>query len=207
MYYHLLDADWASNALSWQWVAGTNSNKKYVANQDNINKYCFTDQKDTFLDIPYENFLSMEIPETLKETTFLELKTQLPKQAVLSIDETISTCIYNFYNLDPLWKKDSCVNRILLLEPSHFEKYPVTHNTIEFLLQFSKENINNIQVYIGEFEDLISSYNLKDVYYKEHPLSNHYVGVEESRDWMFDVKGYHSSFFTFWKKCKKQLMY
>ena len=42
MYYHLLDADWASNALSWQWVAGSNANKKYVANQDNINKFCFT---------------------------------------------------------------------------------------------------------------------------------------------------------------------
>ena len=27
MYYHLLDADWASNALSWQWVAGTNDNE------------------------------------------------------------------------------------------------------------------------------------------------------------------------------------
>ena len=39
MYYHLLDGDWASNALSWQWVAGSNANKKYYANQDNINKY------------------------------------------------------------------------------------------------------------------------------------------------------------------------
>ena len=25
MYYHLFDGDWGSNALSWQWVAGTNS--------------------------------------------------------------------------------------------------------------------------------------------------------------------------------------
>ena len=39
MYYHLLDGDWGSNALSWQWVAGTNSHKKYIANQENINKY------------------------------------------------------------------------------------------------------------------------------------------------------------------------
>ena len=62
MYYHLLDADWASNALSWQWVAGSNANKKYVANQDNINKYCFTTQKNTFLDVPYEAFTSMQIP-------------------------------------------------------------------------------------------------------------------------------------------------
>ena len=37
MYYHLLDGDWASNALSWQWVCGANSNKIYIANQDNIN--------------------------------------------------------------------------------------------------------------------------------------------------------------------------
>jgi len=48
MYYHLRDADWASNALSWQWVAGANSNKKYIANQDNINKYCLTNQKIAF---------------------------------------------------------------------------------------------------------------------------------------------------------------
>ena len=35
MYYHLLDGDWASNALSWQWVAGSNASKKYYANQAN----------------------------------------------------------------------------------------------------------------------------------------------------------------------------
>jgi deoxyribodipyrimidine photo-lyase len=38
MYYHLLDGDWASNACSWQWVAAANSQKKYYANQENINK-------------------------------------------------------------------------------------------------------------------------------------------------------------------------
>ena len=36
MYYHLKDGDLASNSLSWQWVAGANSNKKYIANQENI---------------------------------------------------------------------------------------------------------------------------------------------------------------------------
>jgi len=44
MYYHLLDADWASNACSWQWVAGAFSQKKYFANQENINKYAGTNQ-------------------------------------------------------------------------------------------------------------------------------------------------------------------
>ena len=70
MYYYLLDADWASNSLSWQWVAGSNSNKKYFANQQNINKYCFTNQTDTFLDVDYAEFQKFEIPEVLKQICF-----------------------------------------------------------------------------------------------------------------------------------------
>ena len=52
MYAHLKDADWGSNALSWQWVAGSNSAKKYYANQENINKYFNSQQRGTFLDLP-----------------------------------------------------------------------------------------------------------------------------------------------------------
>ena len=207
MYYHLLDADWASNALSWQWVSGANANKKYVANQDNINKYCFSTQKNTFLDVPYEAFSSMQIPESLKETPNIELKTPLPNQKRLEINTALPTCIYNFYNLDPQWKNDVSANRVLLLEPSHFKDYPVSQKTIDFILEISKENIDSIQVYVGEFNDLMSDYKLNTLYFKEHPLSKHYHGNEEPRDWMFDVQGYFPSFFSFWKKCKKQLTY
>ena len=149
----------------------------------------------------------MQIPEVLEETPTIELKTPLPSQANLVVDHTLPTCIYNFYNLDPLWKKEISVNRILLLEPSHFEAYPVSQKSIDFILSISKENIDGIQVFVGEFKDLVIEYELKDVYFKEHPLNKHYRGTEESRDWMFDVKGYYPSFFSFWKKCKKQLKY
>ena len=207
MYYHLLDADWASNALSWQWVAGTNANKKYVANQDNINKYCFTQQKKTFLDVPYDAFKTFQIPEILKRTVALKLQTILPKQNRLRIDKARPTCIYNFYNLDPLWKNNTPTNSVLLLEPSHFEQYPISQKTLDFIIKFSQENIDNIQIYVGEFDDLISTYNFSNIFYKEHPLNNHYKGIEEPRAWMFDVQGYYPSFFAFWKKCKKELSY
>ena len=39
MYAHLLDGDLASNHLSWQWVAGTGSNKPYLFNAENVAKY------------------------------------------------------------------------------------------------------------------------------------------------------------------------
>lgn len=206
MYYHLLDGDWASNALSWQWVAGSNSNKKYVANQDNINKYCYTQQKGTFLDVDYGTFSTMEIPEILKDTSSENLITPLPEKTKISVDAQIPTCIYNFYNLDPNWKQELEVNRILLLEPSVFEKHPVSQKSVDFMLSLSR-NIEGIQVYVGEFDELVQEYSLGGIFFKEHPLNTNYKGAEESRDWMFDVQGYFSSFFGFWKKCKKQLTY
>jgi deoxyribodipyrimidine photo-lyase len=36
---HLLDGDPASNNLSWQWIASTNSHKPYFFNQENIQRY------------------------------------------------------------------------------------------------------------------------------------------------------------------------
>ena len=36
---HLLDADPASNNFSWQWVAGTFSNKPYIFNRENLERY------------------------------------------------------------------------------------------------------------------------------------------------------------------------
>lgn len=204
MYYYLLDADWASNALSWQWVAGTNSNKKYFANQDNINKYCHTQQKNTFLDFDYEDLATSEIPEKLKTVSHEQFITPLPAAKSIVLDPQKPTCIYNFYNLDPLWMKDRCANRVLLIEPSVFEKYPVSQKSIDFMLALSK-NIEGIQPFIGEFSTLVKTYGIHDTHFKEHPLNNGYTGTETPRDWMFDVTGYYPSFFAFWKKCRKQL--
>ena len=206
MYYHLIDADWTSNALSWQWVAGANSNKKYYANQENINNFCYSNQTGTFLDVSYDDFDKLEVPEILIPSEKFELKTPLPKKEAITINTEIPTFIYNFYNLDPVWKKEVTGNRILLLEPSHFAEYAVSQNTIDFVLKLSK-NIDNIQVFVGEFDELLKDYYLKDVHYKEHPLSRHYKGLEEPRDWMFSIKGYYPSFFSFWKKCKKELVF
>lgn len=36
---HLLDADPASNTLSWQWVAGTFASKPYIFNRENLERY------------------------------------------------------------------------------------------------------------------------------------------------------------------------
>ena len=40
MLCHLIDADAASNNLSWQWIASTYSRKPYIFNLENMQKYC-----------------------------------------------------------------------------------------------------------------------------------------------------------------------
>lgn len=206
MYYYLLDGDWASNALSWQWVAGANSNKKYYANQGNINKFCYSQQQNTFLDVSYDELPVMDIPKVLTETETFILRTDLPSSEKIIIDTSLPTLIYNYYNLDPHWKSEEKANRVLLLEPSHFLKYPVSNKSIQFIQDLAK-NISGIQIFVGEFHDLVHTYSPKVIYFKEHPTNLHYQGIQEDRDWMFSVTGYFPSFFGFWKKCKKELKY
>ena len=206
MYYHLLDADWASNALSWQWVAGANSNKKYIANQDNINTYFHSNQQHTFLDKSYEEITKMDCPDVLKKSSKPKLLTELPTSQDLKIDPSLPTFIYNEYNLDPMWRKETKGNRILLLDPKKFGELPMSPLTIEFLLKLS-HNIPSLQIFTASFSKLQKAYQINDIYYKEHPLNKDYQGTMDSRDWLSSIKGYYPSFFAFWKKCKKEINY
>ena len=209
MYYHLLDGDIASNNCSWQWVAGAFSSKKYYCNQENINKYTFSKQQNSFLDKPYEQLVDMPIPDALQETTVLDLKTNLPKNTCPQINTELPTLIYNSYNLDPLWRKDEKANRVLLLEPSHFNQYPVSDKVIEFIFGLSK-NIEGLQIFTGEIEDIKNLYladSLWDdqkIISKEHTAFTNYPGIIDQRYWMFpEVIGYYPSFFSYWKKAER----
>lgn len=204
MYYHLLDGDLASNALSWQWVAGAFSSKKYFANQENINKYFYSDQKDSYLDVSYESFPLTEIPSSLDNTVTFNDICVLPESKGLSLIKNKKTVLYNYYNMDAQWYQDEDVQRILLLEPSLFKKHPVSSKCIDFLLALA-QNIPSIQIYVGEFSELSQIIDEAYIIYKEHPLNTHYNGQQEAREWMSTVSGYYPSFFKFWKLAKKKL--
>ncbi len=211
LYYHLLDGDIASNTCSWQWVAGSFSRKKYYCNQANVNRYTKNKQRDTFLDKPYPELVKMKVPEALKKTTHLKLITPLPQTKLPIIDIGKPTLIYTSYNIDPLWRKDEDVNRILLLEPSHFSKFPINKNVIKFIMGLSK-NIPGIRVYTGEMDGITNQYLSKtalskNIISKEHPAFTHYPGIKDERDWMFPgIEGFFKSYFQFWKKAQQKLM-
>jgi deoxyribodipyrimidine photo-lyase len=202
MYYHLLDGDWASNACSWQWVCGANSQKMYVSSEENITFFTKSTVSNSYLNRFHQNPFETWIPDEWNDSKTLLLKTNLPKVADLKLDNSLPTCIYNYYNIDPQWKKELKANRVLLLEPHIFEKYPVSDLCIQFLLTYAQW-IDEIQIFVGSFEEFQSIHNSKEpIYFKEHPLNKHYQGIEEQRDWIVNsVQGYFPSFFAYWKAC------
>ncbi len=205
MYYHLLDADWASNACSWQWVAGSFSNKKYYANQENINRYCKTHQQDTYLDTSYEELNTLSVPGQLVQVGQFNLKTELPKSTTdFKIDQKLPVLIYNWYNLDFRWWEHKDCNRVLLLEPEIFKEYPISGHSMQFMLELSK-NIPDIQIFVGSFEALKKHCGEAAIVFKEHPL-NAYQGQEEARRFLTPpTHKQFNSFFGFWKTIEKQL--
>jgi deoxyribodipyrimidine photo-lyase len=202
MYYHLLDGDWASNALSWQWVAGSFSNKKYIANQDNINNYTRSAQRGTYIDLSYEALAELEMPSLWKDTVVPNFTTSLPSTDLLVLDPSLPLLVYNYYNLSPTWRADVDANRVLLLEPSLFEQYPVDQKCIAFALALA-ENIKDIQVFVGSFDELKLVYKGSAIYFKEHPLNKHYKGYVDDRSWIAEGAQATGSFFSFWKKNEK----
>jgi deoxyribodipyrimidine photo-lyase len=205
MYYHLADHNIASNTLSWQWVAGTFSSKKYYCDQNNINKYCNTSQQGTFLDTTYEHLANMPVPDVLQAHSLPGFITTLPYTPPPVLDTTKPLLIYNAYNLDPLWRADTDANRVLLLEPSHYRLYPVSQQVLSFILSLA-HNIPGVKIYCGELDDLLAVGNFPAIYSRRHPAYLHYPGHKDEPEWLFpqvsEVKG---SFMAYWKQCEKYL--
>ena len=203
MYYHLLDADYASNTLSWQWVAGIGRDKKYVVNQDNINHYTKTTQKGTFWDVPYELLEHLEIPSFMNERETIELKTPLPSTTLSTFQPELPTLIYHPYHLHPHWHASLKANRILLLPPSHFSKWPMSEKGIAFIINMA-QSIEGIQLWAGEWDELNTLLSGRNIYIQHHPLFPYSAKHIEPRDFVApDIKSTSRGFFGYWKKIEK----
>lgn len=196
MYYHLLDGDLASNHLSWQWVAGAFSNKKYWVTQKNINLHFELKQSESILTKASYDDLEIEI-------STIQFDAQIPLNENPKL-ENRPTLIYNSYNLDPFWHEQQEYQRVLLIEPSKAKTFPVKAKVLDFVLGLSK-NIGGIKVFVGEFSALNKLIQEDNLYYKEHPLNTNYQGNCEQRDWLAQTQTYFPSFFKYWKRIKVDL--
>ncbi len=211
MYYHLLDWDLASNTCSWQWNAGAFSSKKYIAIQTNINEYTGSTQRKTWLDCTYDDIWSTRVPDHMLAYSPLALKTTLPQKTDITLDPTLPLVIYTDYSIRPDWIQDIAANRILVLAPSHFERFPVAPRVIEFILSLARDNIEGIQVFVGEISELRDQFckiSNREIYLTDHILYSSISWVTKTPyPYMVpEVSTYCASFFAYWKLVERYVM-
>jgi deoxyribodipyrimidine photo-lyase len=193
MYHYLIDGDVASNMLSWQWVAGTFSSKKYYANQENINKYSGFKQFGTFLDKSYEDLPDMELPQVLAERQKLELPTELliPEQYVYQskVNENVIMLSKNTINSNYI---EQGYDYILHIDADEQNQYPISQQRLDFI-------ISMINMELPECKILLStSTKMKEI------RAEYGVKLSKAQERMFPtLTEYYPSFFKFWDKAEK----
>jgi deoxyribodipyrimidine photo-lyase len=171
--------------INWQWVSGSASYNLYWFNQGNVNKYATINQSGTWLDTTYEAIKNgdITIPEDMKVDADISLHTNLPDTEKPNIDTDKPLLLYHNFHLDPEWRDDMQANRVLILEPEHFKRFPVSDNVMRFLLNLA-DNIRNIQIYVGSPDDLPLE-QVPSVHTKAHQAYTHWPGKKDKRDIIF----------------------
>ena len=201
MHYHLLDGDLACNSLSWQWVAGTNSHKRYIANQDNLNKYSKTEQRGGFLDVSYEQLADSPTPEVLRKSfdPHFEDPPFFKQVSILQGD----VALHSLWNLDPTWQVNTR-QHILFIESDWLKRWPLSPLRWKFVQHLAAQC--DCVILSGSLTDLISACERANVIRREHPDTRHWPGVEETRPWLYpEPEKPFNSFSQFWKQVKGSL--
>lgn len=203
MYYHLLDGDLASNTLSWQWIAGTFSHKKYIANQDNINKYSRTQQHGTWLDLDYETLAQVPVPPELDDRLpVLSLPQSIPG---VPVPEVVPgrLALRSIWNLNPTWLQESDgVNQVVFIERAQAEAWPMAPHRWAFVQRWAEQL--GLPVWVGSVEDLQRLQNTgTQLLREEYPACAHWPGELVERDFFFKLpERDFNSFSQFWKLVK-----
>lgn len=112
-------------------------------------------------------------PDNFFEYSPFSQKTPLPIVEPTEFDFEKPLCIYTNYWINPNWLSDIDANRILVLSPSHFQNFPVSQKVIDFIVGLATTNIEGIQIYVGEIEELRDAFrqsSTKDIYLIDHIL-------------------------------------
>ena len=70
----------------------------------------FLKQKGTFLDKPYLDLPTLEVPSVLESVENISLITHLPKKETPLLDPSLPVLLYHPYHIDPNWKKEIKAN-------------------------------------------------------------------------------------------------
>jgi len=206
LHYHLLDGDLASNTLSWQWIAGTASSKRYVANQDNLNKYAGTHQHHTWLDVPYEALDDFTPPSHMNEraTPSLPVGT-LPGCPIgdVAIQRARPLALRSVWHLDPRWQPD-VAEHLVFIDRTWVERWPMSPTRWRLIEHWAERC--GATIAHGELSELQAMLEGVEVHRLEYPACTDWPGQVHERRWLYPMPDEaFPSFSRYWKQVKKSV--
>ena len=205
LYYYLLDGDLASNTLSWQWVAGTSVNKRYDCNQALINGCSTTQQTNSFLNIDRSDLHTIPIPEQLQVSVPVQLSLELPAGDTVTSVSGQRVALYHPWHLAPNWRADEVWDRrLLVIEPSHFVRFPVSEQVLQFIIRQAYTLLPELELYVGEVSDIPDLAAATAVHTCAYPAIVHWPIPQDEPPRLFPaVTGYYPSFFKYWQAVQR----
>jgi len=204
-YYHLCDGDIASNTLSFQWVAGTLTGKPYDFNQAIINACADRVQVHTFLEISREDLLTLKTPASLCATEPLDLPCILPQSDTIPDLSGKTVRLFHPFHLDPTWRDDRESCDILLIDPDHFARFPISPRVMNFIISQARLLMPGVRVYAGSLSAL-PGFAQATIYTRAHPTVSHLPVRQDPVPLLFpQVQGTFKSFSAFWRSCEPLL--
>ena len=206
MHSYLIDGDYASNHLSWQWVAGSYTGSAYLPQQDNINTFTRTVQKNTYLDYPYEYLADMEIPAQLQAITDIPTRHEstLPAATITleALEKSDTLLLYSPWTLDPLWRAHEPGQRLLVLPAEIYVTGAFSQNVLDSITHFSQAipGIETIYLTSGQLNGLKAP-----SFRKDYPGISAWPGTVSPPELMYPgvQSAFYPSFSAFWKQAHK----
>ena len=208
MISYLIDGDYASNHLSWQWVAGSYTGSPYLPQQDNINQYTRTVQRCTFLDTTYEQISDMPVPMALRALTapsdITRVAPTLPEATIelAQAAQASEILLYSPWTLDPNWHTDSRALRVLLLDTTQFTSGVFGQHVVDSIMSAARL-IPELLVLITPAESL-KTFQGK-IIRKSYPGVQSWSGTAEPPELLHPgvPDKLYNSFSAYWKQVQK----
>ena len=178
MHDQLIDGDYASNHLSWQWVASTFSSKPYVFNQESLakytdNRYCYNCTANCPFQDSYAN-LEQKLFKPSQQTIKQPKQSQQP---VVSIIQDSSIESSTIVSQTIVWVHDEMLNsehsllkipheKIFIFDPDYYQGWSI--NRLRFIADCLAE-MPNVHVWLGKPKDVLKHLNVKSIITQNTP--------------------------------------
>ncbi|MBF95841.1 MAG: Deoxyribodipyrimidine photo-lyase [Alphaproteobacteria bacterium MarineAlpha9_Bin4] len=209
-YEHLLDGDIASNLLSWRWVAGLQTKgKKYIATEENINKYTFNRYGD--LKLPKLKDIILDNEENQKSIINYSKLEKSVKDCAFFITEnnlnfgSLKNCKYNIKIIVLIRFNFLSINKSKIVLEFHKKLCE------EFINKFDCKKIKYYEILLPDQKDklnkLLKDHSIKNIIYdylrcgyEKNIIQNYFFNLNKNIK-IYDVLD--DFYVRAWKFCDK----